>query len=180
MPANIKDILSNIKDIYMTDSSLETLLDYERVLDELDLYSFKHWKLGELVEGPVYEKYFITCTWMFPYRKMPDPSGGERLLNYGCEIEYREDVLEYPVDVKSPDDFKAGTKVPKMVSTPVWMVTITMPKKLMTDIQQGSVELENETLDTEDIESAYEQGLDDDVYKTPEEQQNAPAQTPAF
>ena len=178
MPANIKDILSNIKDIYMTDSSLETLLDYERVLDELDLYSFKHWKLGELVEGPVYEKYFVTCTWMFPYRKMPDPSGGERLLNYGCEVEYWEDVLEYPIDVKSPDDFKAGTKVPKMVSTPVWMVTITMPKKLMTDIQQGSIELESETLDTEDIEAAYEQGLDDDVYKTPDEQQNA--QTPAF
>ena len=180
MPANIKDILSNIKDIYMTDSSLETLLDYERVLDELDLYSFKHWKMGELVEGPVYEKYFVTCTWMFPYRKMPDPAGGERLLNYGCEVEYWEDVLEYPIDVKSPDDFKAGTKVPKMVSTPVWMVTITMPKKLMTDIQQGSIELESETLDTEDIEAAYEQGLDDDVYKTPDEQQNAPAQTPAF
>jgi hypothetical protein len=173
MPANIKDILSNIKDIYMTDSSLETLLDYERVLDELDLYSFKHWKMGELVEGPVYEKYFVTCTWMFPYRKMPDPSGGERLLNYGCEVEYWEDVLEYPIDVKSPDDFKAGTKVPKLVSTPVWMVTITMPKKLMTDIQQGSIELENETLDTEDIESAYEQGMDDDVYKTPGEEQNA-------
>lgn len=180
MPANIKDILSNIKDIYMTDSSLETLLDYERVLDELDLYSFKHWKLGELVEGPVYDKYFITCTWMFPYRKMPDPSGGERLLNYGCEVEYREDVLEYPIDVKTPDDFKAGTKVPKQVSTPVWMVTITMPKKLMTDIQQGSIELENETLDTEDIEAAYEQGLDDDVYKTPDGQQNEPAQTAAF
>lgn len=175
MPANIKDILSNIKDIYMTDSSLETLLDYERVLDELDLYSFKHWKLGELVEGPVYEKYFITCTWMFPYRKMPDPSGGERLLNYGCEVEYWEDVLEYPIDVKTPDDFKAGTKVPKQVSTPVWMVTITMPKKLMTDIQQGSIELESETLDTEDIEAAYEQGLDDDVYKTPDGQQNEPA-----
>lgn len=173
MPANIKDILSNIKDIYMTDSSLETLLDYERVLDELDLYSFKHWKMGELVEGPVYEKYFVTCTWMFPYRKMPDPSGGERLLNYGCEVEYWEDVLEYPIDVKTPDDFKAGTKVPKLVSTPVWMVTITMPKKLMTDIQQGSIELENETLDTEDIEAAYEQGMDDDVYKTPSEQQNA-------
>ena len=173
MPANIKDILSNIKDIYMTDSSLETLLDYERVLDELDLYSFKHWKMGELVEGPVYEKYFVTCTWMFPYRKMPDPSGGERLLNYGCEVEYWEDVLEYPIDVKTPDDFKAGTKVPKLVSTPVWMVTITMPKKLMTDIQQGSIKLENETLDTEDIEAAYEQGMDDDVYKTSGEQQNA-------
>jgi hypothetical protein len=170
MPANIKDILENIKAIYMTDSSLDTLLDYERVLDELDLYAFSNWKKGELVEGPVYEKYFITCTWMFPFRKMPDPSGAERLLSYGCEITYKQDTLEYPIKVKSPDDFKPGTKVPKLVSKPVWLVTITMPKKLMIDIQQGSIELENETLDTEDIDAAYEQGMDDDVYKTPDEQ----------
>jgi hypothetical protein len=170
MPANIKDILENIKAIYMTDSSLDTLLDYERVLDELDLYAFLNWRKGELVEGPVYEKYFITCTWMFPFRKMPDPSGAERLLSYGCEVTYKQDTLEYPIKVKSPDDFKPGTKVPKLVSKPVWLITITMPKKLMIDIQQGSIELENETLDTEDIDAAYEQGMDDDVYKTPDEQ----------
>jgi hypothetical protein len=184
MPANIKDILENIKEIYMTDSSLETLLDYERVLDELDLYTFKHWKKGELVQGPIYEKYFITCTWMFPFRQMPDPSGAERLLNYGCEINYKKDTLEYPIQVKSPDDFKPGTKVPKLVSKPIWLVSLTIPKKLMSDIQQGSIELENETLDSEDIDAAYEQGMDDDVYKTPDEQnaqnvqqQAAPAPT---
>jgi len=140
MPANIKDVLQNIKTIYMTDSSLETLLDYERVLDEMDLYAFDHWKLGELVEGPVYEKYFVTFT------------------------------------VKSPDDFKPGTKVPKMVSKPVWLVSITIPKKLMSDIQQGSIELENETLDTEDIETAYEQGLDDETDVNAGEEQNAQQQ----
>ncbi len=171
MPANIKDILENTKDIYMTDSSLETLLDYERVLDELDLYTFKNWKVGELVQGPVYEKYFVTCTWMFPFRQMPDPAGAERLLNYGCDISYKRDTLEYPIEVKSPDDFKPGTKVPKLVSKPIWLVTLTLPKKLMADIQQGSIELENETLDTEDIDAAYEEGMDDDVYKTPDEQQ---------
>ena len=44
MTANIKDIISNTKEIFMTDSSLDTLLDFERVLDELDLYAFKNWK----------------------------------------------------------------------------------------------------------------------------------------
>lgn len=171
MPANIKNILSNIKDVYMTDSSLETLLDYERVLDELDLYSFANWKLGELVEGPIYEKYFVTCSWMYPYRKMPDPAGGERLLAYGCEISYQEDRFVYPVDVKSPDDFKPGTRVPRMVSKPIWIVTITIPKKLLSDIQKGSIELENDTLDQEEIESAYEQGMDDDVYQDQQKQQ---------
>ena len=176
MPTNIKDIIENVKSIYMTDSALDSLLDFERVIDELDIYTFLNWKKGELVEGPVYEKYFVTCTFMWPYRSMPDPRGGERLLNYGCEISYSKDVLEEPIKVKSPDDFKPGTKVPKMVQRPIWLVTITMPKKLMQEIHQGSIELENETLDTEDIEMSYEEGMDDDVYKTDDTQQQDQAQ----
>lgn len=175
MAADIKKILDNTKDIYMTDSSLETLLDYERVLSDLDLYAFDNWKRGELVEGPVYEKYFVTCTFMYDYKNMPDPAGGERLLNYGCEITYKKDTLEYPVDVKSYTDFKPGTKMPRMVSKPIWLVTITMPKQLMSDIEQGSIELENGLLDQEDIEQAAEEGQTDDVFQQDMEQQNAPA-----
>jgi hypothetical protein len=175
MAANIKKILDNTKEIYMTDSSLETLLDYERVLDDLDLYAFDNWKRGELVEGPVYEKYFVTCTFMYDYKNMPDPAGGERLLNYGCEITYKKDTLEYPIAVKSYTDFKPGTKMPRMVSKPIWLVTITMPKQLMSDIEQGSIELENGLLDQEDIEQASEEGQTDDVFQQDMEQQNAPA-----
>ena len=174
MATNLKSLLQNIKDIYMSDSSLETLLDYERVLDEIDLYSFKNWKKGELVAGPIYEKYFITCKWMYNYRDMPDPDGGARLLNYGCEVVYELDTFEYPIDVKSPDDFKAGTKVPKLVSKPVWVVSITIPKKIMSEIEKGSIELESEILDKEEIESAAEEGKDNDVYQNQQvQQQNA-------
>lgn len=161
MANNIKDILDNVKKVYMSDSTLESLLDYERVLDELDLYSFANWKTGELLEGPIYEKYFVTCKWMYRFRQMPDPSGAERLLNYGCEVTYEKSTLEYPIKVKSPDDFKPGTRVPRLVSTPVWVVTITIPKRLMSDIQAGALELENETLDMDDIEDAYEEGMDE-------------------
>ena len=175
MAADIKKILDNTKEIYMTDSSLETLLDYERVLSDLDLYAFNNWKQGELVEGPIYEKYFVTCTFMYDYKNMPDPAGGERLLNYGCEITYKKDILEYPVDVKSYTDFKPGTKMPRMVSKPIWLVTITMPKQLMSDIEQGSIELENGLLDQEDIEQAAEEGQTDDVFQQDMGQQNVPA-----
>jgi len=174
MAANIKDIINNTKDIYMTDSSLNTLLDFERVIDELDLYAFANWKQGELVEGPVYEKYFVTCTFMWPHKKMPDPRGGERLLEYDCEVKYRKDNLLYPVKVKTPNDFEPGTKMPKMAKTPVWLVEITIPKKLMRDIQQGSLELEGETIDMEDIDQGFEQGVDD-----LESQGAAPAAAPA-
>jgi hypothetical protein len=41
---------------------------------------------------------------------------------------------------------------------------------------KGSIELENETLDTEDIETAYEQGLDDETNVNAGEEQNAQQQ----
>jgi hypothetical protein len=165
MPKSIADVINNTKEIYMTDSSLASLLDFERVLNELDLYAFKHWKQGELVAGPKIEKYFITCIFMWPYKKMPDPRGGERLIDYGCEIRYKKDTLEYPVKIKSPDDFKPGTKVPRLTSTPIWLVEIVMPKKLMTDIYQGSIELEAGVVSAEDIQQAYEAGADEEMYK---------------
>ena len=172
MAKNINDVLENIKSISLTDSAVNTLLNFERVIDELDIYTFANWKRGELVEGPKYEKYFITCTFMWPYKLMPDPRGGERLLEYGCEIFYKKDQLEYPVKVKSPNDYKAGTRFPKMVKTPVWLVEIVIPKKLMQEINQGSLELEAGNIDAEDVEQSYEQGLDDKMYKT---DANAPA-----
>jgi hypothetical protein len=160
MTKAIADVIDNTKEIFMTDSSLTTLMDFERVLDELDLYVFANWKDGELVEGPVYEKYFVTCTFMWPHKMMPDPTGGERLLAYDCEVYYHKDYLEYPVKVQDPSDYQDGTKMPKMAKKPVWLVTIVMPKKLMQEIQQGSLELEGENIDLEDVEQAYEEGTD--------------------
>jgi len=147
----------------MTDSAVSSLLDFERVLDELDLYTFSHWKQGELVDGPNYEKYFVSCTFMWPYRRMPDPRGAVRLAEYECDVNFCEDYFEHPVKVKNPSDFKPGTKVPKLVKTPVWLVEIVMPKKLMADIQQGALELESGTVDLEDIDDAYETGADNDA-----------------
>jgi hypothetical protein len=179
MPANIRDLLDNTKQIFMTDSIVGTLLDYERVLDELDLYAFENWKQGELVEGPVYEKYFVKCTFMWPYKKMPNPRGAVRLLEYDCDVIYKQDFFEHPKTVKTPNDFKPGTKVPKLVKSPVWLVTIVVPRKLMQDIQQGALELESGTVDMEDINQAYETGADDenvslDTAMGPEDNANEP------
>ena len=174
MAKNINDVLENIKTISLTDSAVNTLLDFERVIDQLDIYTFDNWKKGELVQGPKYEKYFISCTFMWPYKLMPDPRGGERLLEYGCEIFYKKDHLEYPMKVKSPNDFKPGTKFPKMARTPIWLVEIVVPKKLMQEINQGSLELETGNIDAQDIEQSYEECVDTKMYKT-----DAPAPTSA-
>ena len=145
----------------MSESALKTLLDIERVVDSLDVYAFEHWKMGELVEGPIYEKYFVTCVFMWPHKMMPDPRGGKRLLDYGCEVRYKEDVLQYPVKVEKPDDFESGTKMPKLMKTKVWLVELVFPKKLIKDIKQGSLELGEETVDFNDVDAGFEQGMDD-------------------
>ena len=163
MPQSIKDVIENTKTVYMSDSALNTLLDFERIIDELDIYSFDHWMQGEVVAGPEYEKYFVTVTFMWPYKKMPDPRGARRLADYDCDISFKRDFFEHPGKIETPNDFKPGTKVPKMVKSPVWLVSIVMPKKLMQDIEQGALELESGTIDMEDIDQAYQTGADDEV-----------------
>ena len=178
MANTLKDVIENTKEIYMTDSSLNTLLDFERIIDELDIYTFDHWKQGELVAGPAYEKYFVTCTFMWPYKRKPDTRGAKRLADYGCVVKYKKDILEYPIKVKHPTDFKPGTKTPKLGKIPIWLVTVTVPKKLMQDINQGSLELESETIDAEDVEQRLDQGLADNMYKDDQQGGAAPAPAP--
>jgi hypothetical protein len=73
-------IISTIKGIYTSDGSMSVLLDFERVLDEADMYAFRNWQLGELVQGPVVKRYSVACMFMWPDKLMPDPSGAKRLV----------------------------------------------------------------------------------------------------
>jgi hypothetical protein len=109
--ADIKDIISNIEQIYGSNNSLNLLKDFERVIDELDTYVYDNWLDGQLVAGPKEHRYFVECTFMWPKDRMPEPRGGMRLLDYGCKGK---------IDIED-----------------IWLVKILMPKKLMQDINRG-------------------------------------------
>ena len=68
---------------------------------------------------------------------MPEPVGGKRLLDYGCKVEFAESKLAKVRKIKTPDDIRPGTKKGKIDHQDIWMVRITMPKKLMNDIKRG-------------------------------------------
>ena len=55
----------------------------------------------------------------------------------------------------------------------VWLVEITMPKALMSDIRTGSIELEDQDVDLADLDDAYEQDLDREEYQSEQTAQNA-------
>jgi hypothetical protein len=159
------NVAANIRDIYMSEGTLLNLLDFERVLDELDIYAYRNWALGELVEGPDISKYKVTCIFMWPEKLMPDPRAGRRLLPFDCEVVYKKTKIKIPIKIENPSDFAAGTKKAKIIEKPVWLVEITMPKSLMSDIRTGSIELEDEELELEDLDDAYDQDLDQEQYQ---------------
>ena len=153
-------VAANIKDIYMSDGSIATLLDMERVLDELDVYAFRNWEIGELVAGPDVGKYRVSATFMWPKNLMPDPRGGRRLLPFDCEIVFKKQKIKIPIKIDDPSDYRPGTKKAKLIERDVWLVSITMPKSLINDIKTGSIEMEDQEIDLEDLDRAYEQDLD--------------------
>jgi len=134
---DIVDIVKNIQTLAADDSSFKILKDYERVLDDLDLYVFKNWEDGELLAGPNVSRYFVSCKFMWPENDMPDPEGAERLLEYGCKVTYHKNKILVPRKVRKPSDFRPGTKKGKIDPHPIWVVEITIPKKLMQDIFTG-------------------------------------------
>lgn len=145
--ADVKDIINNIEQIYGSNNSLKLLQDFERVIDELDVYVYDNWIDGELVSGPHESRYFVECTFMWTKEKMPDPKGGQRLLEYGCKVQFAETTLAKVRKIKKPDDIRPGTRKGKIDVEEVWMVKISMPKRLMHNIQRGYDNLDKNRVD---------------------------------
>ena len=144
----------------MSEGTITTLLDFERVLDEVDIYAFKNWEIGELIAGPDISKYRVACTFMWPEKLMPDPRGAKRLLPFDCEINYQKKMIKIPIKITDPSDYIPGTHKARIAEKPVWLVEIVMPKALMSDIKTGSVEMEDQDIDLGELDDAYEKDLD--------------------
>jgi hypothetical protein len=162
---DIKQNLKTIKQIYMSDASISMLCDFERVLDNMDFYTFPNWRIGELVEGPIVNRYWVKCTFMWPLDRMPDPAAAKRLLPYGAKIVYKKDKVQMPVSIRSPADIRPGSHKGKLVDFPIWYVEMLLPKKLLGDIKQGSVDIAGEEVDLADLQASIEKGLTDQSTK---------------
>ena len=138
---DVIDIIRNVQSLYAVGPTLDILKDYERVLDELDVYVFKNWEDGELLEGPKDERHFTTCSFMWPADKMPDPAGGKKLLDQGCKVTYKKDELLKPREIKSPEDYRPGTTKRKIDGHPIWIVEIRIPKELIGNFKSGATEI---------------------------------------
>ena len=141
---DVLDIIRNVQSLYAVGPTLSILKDFERVVDELDVYVFKNWEDGELLSGLVDSRHFVTCSFMWPADKMPDPAGGQRLLDRGCKVFYKRDELLKPRQIKGPEDYRPGTTKGKIDSHDIWVVEIRMPKELIGNFKHGRDEIESQ------------------------------------
>jgi len=144
---DIYDVIKNIEGIYDSDTSFQVLKDFERVLDELDIYVYKNWEDGEIVDGPRIDRHWVSCTFMWPRNKMPDPMGGKRLADYDCKLGYKKDYMIVPRKIRTSDDVRPNTKKGKLDREAIWTVEIQMPKKLILDIYSGYTDTQEEQVE---------------------------------
>lgn len=167
---DVSEIIKNIEQIYDSNTAFQVLKDFERVLDELDLYVYKNWEDGELAQGPIIDRHWVTCKFFWSRDKMPDPAGGKRLLDYNCKVSYQKTHMSKPRLIKKPDDYIPGTRKGKLDRKPIWIVEIKMPKSLISEIYTGYQEKQDKYFEENPIQPTEEpQAADVTATETPEE-----------
>jgi hypothetical protein len=81
--------------------------------------------------------------------------------------------MKIPIKITDPSDYRPGTKKARIVEKPVWLVEIVMPKSLMSDIRTGSIEMEDQDIDLDELDQAYEQDLDQEAVQNDQQAQDA-------
>lgn len=157
---DIVDVITNIQELYENNSSLAALKDFERVLDEMDMYVYKNWIDGELAYGPKVERHWITAGFMWPRKQMPDPMAAKRLMEIGCKVSYQKTHLLEAREIKSESDIRPGTKKGYMDRKNIWIVEVQMPKKLVFDIYKGYMNKMREELGDDGLKTQAPTPLD--------------------
>lgn len=159
-------IYTTLDDVYGSENVLDILVEFERVFDELDIYVYKNWQKGEVVEGPKIDRYWITVSLMYPYKLMPDPEGAMRLIDHGCKVFMGKDTLKHVAKIKDQESYETdpetGKLRAKVIESPVWVVKVIMPRHFVDEKQTDKVQAGNSSIDMDAVTDAYDESLNDD------------------
>ena len=188
MPITAQDLNDHLRKVSEGESLLDMLLEFEGILDEVDLYAYKNWSKGEILEGPDVGRHWVTAKFMYMSEDMPDPSGAERLMSRGIKVKFCREELKYPKKVKNWDDvdqsrsFNAqsggygvgglggvGYIKPKTLTDNVWVVEIVMPRKFVDNTIQDYVDVgDDDFIDTDAIDAATQMQADAQMNADPQ------------
>lgn len=135
---------------------LDILVQMEDIIDSLDIYVFANWMKGEVVEGPIVRRYWFDITLRYDIDEMPDPRGAMRLLKQGVRVDYNKATVE--------DDDGNDPGEPTH-----WEIKISMPKRLIRDMNAAELDFYDEDIDMENVQDAQDVGLTDEAGISTEE-----------
>ena len=174
MTISVQLLNDQIKKVSDTNTLLDMLLEFEKVLEDIDLYAYKNWEKGEVLEGPHLDRHFATVKLMYKEQDMPDPYGAKRLMARDCLVKFKKDVLLSPRKVKSPEDIDIHANMDGSVRRKaktkrenVWVVEVKMPRRYVdefdTEVVQAAEDsyIDTESLNTENSIAADQQQLGD-------------------
>lgn len=138
---------------------LDILIQMEDVLDSLDIYVFANWMKGEVVEGPTVRRYWFDFTLRYDIEKMPDPRGAMRLLKHGVRVDYNKVTVE-ETDGSEPSE-------PNF-----WEVMVSVPKRLVADLNAAELDFYDEDIEIEDVQDAQDTGMNDETGLYTDDQQD--------
>jgi hypothetical protein len=141
---------------------LDMLLQCENVLDSMDCYVYQNWIDGEVIEGPIVRRHWITIGLLYPFNKMPDPRAALRLLKHGVQVEFDQIKREETGHPGQPNE------TPKDPTD--WFVTLTFPRRLLDQIDGVDMEIYDDEVDPDDVTAAKDIGLDDETPNKADEQ----------
>lgn len=135
---------------------VDVMLSIEDYLDRNDIYAFKNWILGELIDGPNIMPYWIKVGFKWPGDKMPDPSGAERLLPHGTKIGFMKTSERQSQPINSQSDYAPGTHKPKIADVDIWIVEMLIPRRFVENIDSEIMDLYDDRIDDMDTSANAE------------------------
>ena len=93
----------SIKKISETNSLLDMLCEFEKVIDDADVYAYKNWDKGEILPDRFIRHFVCNVKLLYKGKEMSDPEGAKRLLALECLNKHNKDTLLFR-KVKTFDD----------------------------------------------------------------------------
>jgi len=124
-----------VRKVYEQDGLLDILTSFEKFLDDSNLYVYRGWLDGVIVEGPNVSKYWVEITLMFDGASMPDPRGAKLFERHGVKVSvkktYQDRSIEKPRSQNDMQTIRAGVLKPAVEKVPVILYKFVVPRQLL-------------------------------------------------
>jgi hypothetical protein len=160
-----------------SNNMLDTLISLESILDDTDCYVYKNVFNGEVVEGPIIRRHWVSMSLLYPHNKMPDPRFALRLMKLGITVEFskvHQNGKDFSplADNKENQDSQSAKNAESIQKKPdhwFWMIKLTYPRRLLDDME-GLDDYKEDGVDVDDVQDAVDSGIDaESAYKSDEQ-----------